>query len=141
LNDGTGIAISPDCITSEQFEQIVGQAWESSSDRDVKSVRTAVGLIQRDPTVGRLLEATRHQDAQLTALRLESGAWQKQIAALKAENAVIRHKNSAIDARLSAIELRMKRSGASHGHAANRKNAAGGGRSNLLGDPHRQRIR
>ena len=68
LNDGTGIAVSPDCITSEQFEQVVGQAWESSSDPDVKSVRTAVGLIQRDPTVNRLLQSSRNQTAQIAAL-------------------------------------------------------------------------
>ena len=68
LNDGTGIAVSPDCITSEQFEQVVGQAWESSADLGVKSVRTAVGLIDRDPTVNRLLDSTRRQAAQIAEL-------------------------------------------------------------------------
>jgi hypothetical protein len=44
-------------------------------------VRTAVGLIQRDPTVNRLLESTRRQAAQIAAL----------------------------DARLAAVELQLKK--------------------------------
>ncbi|HET9786391.1 MAG TPA: hypothetical protein VFP47_04620, partial [Pyrinomonadaceae bacterium] len=87
LNDGTGIAVSPERITSEQFEQAVGQAWESSADLGVKSVRTAVGLLRRDPTVTRLVDANRRQAKQIKALSdqlttLES-VMKKELAALK----------------------------------------------------------
>jgi hypothetical protein len=59
LDDGIGVAVSPECISPEQFERVVGQAWEASSDPGVKSVRTAVGLIRRDPTVRCLLQYSR----------------------------------------------------------------------------------
>ena len=66
-NDGTGIAVSPEEITPEQFDVVVGQAWESSKEAGIKLIRTAVGLIQRDPTVGRLI-ATNHQQAKRLAV-------------------------------------------------------------------------
>jgi hypothetical protein len=68
LNDGTGIAVSPERITAEQFEQVAGQAWETSADTNVKSVRIAVGLIRRDPTVRRLLQYSRDQGDRIDAL-------------------------------------------------------------------------
>jgi hypothetical protein len=91
-DDGTGVAVSPECITPAQFEQVVGQAWESSSNSAVKPVRTAVGLIQRDPTVNRLLELNRQQLAQIAALA----------------------------ARLTAIESRLNRKTAAHQSVAKR---------------------
>jgi len=87
LNDGTGVAVSPERITSEQFEQVVGQAWDSSVDSGVKSVRTAVGLLRRDPTVSRLVEANRRQARQLAVLSAQlatlESAMKKELAALK----------------------------------------------------------
>jgi hypothetical protein len=68
LDDGTGIAVSPELITAEQFAQVVAQAWESSADTGLKSVRAAVGLARRDPTVSRLLALNRQQSARLVAL-------------------------------------------------------------------------
>jgi hypothetical protein len=93
LNDGTGVAVSPEQITAEQFAQAVGQAWESSADEGVKSVRTAVGLIERDPTMSRLLEAHRKQTAQIAALA----------------------------ARLTAIEARINKESVAYRRVANRK--------------------
>jgi hypothetical protein len=91
-DDGTGVAVSPACITPEQFEQVVGQAWESSSNAGVKPVRTAVGLIQRDPTVKRLLDSNRQQSAEIAALA----------------------------ARLTAIESRLNKKTAAHQSVAKR---------------------
>jgi hypothetical protein len=68
LNDGTGIAVAPEHITMEQFAQVVGQAWESAAEVDVKSVRVAIGLIRHDPTVQRLVAHQQAQAEQLTAL-------------------------------------------------------------------------
>ncbi|HEX6624243.1 MAG TPA: hypothetical protein VF064_11055, partial [Pyrinomonadaceae bacterium] len=86
-DDGTGIAVSPERITPEQFEQAVGEAWESSADAGVKPVRTAVGLIQRDPTVRRLVAANRRQARQLAALGAQLAALEsrmnRELAALK----------------------------------------------------------
>ncbi|HEV7374042.1 MAG TPA: hypothetical protein VGN95_04970 [Pyrinomonadaceae bacterium] len=68
MNDGTGVAVSPERITSDQFEQVLGQAWEASDDPNVKSVRVAVGLLRHDPTVGRLLAYSRQQAAMIAAM-------------------------------------------------------------------------
>ena len=76
LDDGTGVAVSPERITSEQFKQAVGQAWEKSVDPGVKSVRIAVGLIQRDPTVSRLLESNRDQTARIAAMEARLNAFE-----------------------------------------------------------------
>jgi hypothetical protein len=105
LNDGTGIAISPESISPEQFAQVVGQAWESSADVGVKSVRTAVGLIQRDPTVGRLLEANRKQSAQIAALA----------------------------ARLTAIESRINKEPVAYRRGANQRGKVSSVRGRVVG--------
>mgnify|MGYP005848457017 CR=1 FL=1 len=78
LDDGSGIAVAPAAITPEQFAQVVGQAWESASDPGLKSVTVAVGLVQRDPTIARLLEQVQSQEARLAAIearltQLEAG--------------------------------------------------------------------
>jgi hypothetical protein len=85
LGDGIGVAVSPECITSEQFEQVVGQAWETSADSGLKSVRIAVGLIRRDPTVSRLLEYSRHQAAQIGTLQKQNVEFSSRLAALESK--------------------------------------------------------
>ncbi len=59
--DGTGLAVSPDTISADQFAQVVGQAWTSSAAADLKTVTVAVGLLRNDPTVA-------HLTARVTAL-------------------------------------------------------------------------
>ena len=44
LNDGTGIAVSPSAIKADQLSSIVGRAWESSADTELKTVNTLVGF-------------------------------------------------------------------------------------------------
>ena len=43
LNDGTGVAVSPEEMTANQHSLVVGQAWESSSAPGVKLINTFVG--------------------------------------------------------------------------------------------------
>ncbi|MEE8583765.1 MAG: hypothetical protein V3T83_02830, partial [Acidobacteriota bacterium] len=43
LNDGTGVAVSPEEMTANQHSLVVGQAWESSSAPGVKLINTVVG--------------------------------------------------------------------------------------------------
>jgi hypothetical protein len=76
LDDGTGVAVSPERITPKEFEQVVGQAWESSSEAKVKSIRIAVGLNRRDPTVNRLVEFNRSQAARIASLERRLGAFE-----------------------------------------------------------------
>ena len=43
-NDGIGIAKSQDSLSTQDRSRIVGRAWESSNDRGVKLINTAVGF-------------------------------------------------------------------------------------------------
>lgn len=84
-NDGVGVAVAPEAISAEQFAQVVGQAWESSTESGVKSVRVAVGLIRHDPTVQRLIENHQAQAEQLATLEARMAALEQ---ARPAANAV-----------------------------------------------------
>ena len=68
LDDGSGVAIAPEAITAAQFAQVVGQAWEDADNTGLKTVRVAVGLVQSDPTVVRLVERVQSQEARLAAI-------------------------------------------------------------------------
>ncbi len=68
LEDGTGIAVSPEAITADQFVQVVGQAWESSPDVNLRSVRVAIGLTRSNPFVKTLLDQNQQQADRITAL-------------------------------------------------------------------------
>ena len=53
--DGFGRAVAPNQITDKEFEQVLGQAWESSSISQPKQLRVVVGLIRPDPALKRVL--------------------------------------------------------------------------------------
>jgi len=76
-NDGIGIAVAPEQISAAQFAQVVGTAWDESADADVKSVRVAVGLLQHDPTVKRLVENNASQAEALSALEARVAALER----------------------------------------------------------------
>lgn len=48
LNDGTGIAVEPDMMTMEEFAKVLGRAWESNPNNEVKIINAAVGLKLKD---------------------------------------------------------------------------------------------
>lgn len=49
LNDGIGVAVSPDVIAAEQYREIVGVAWSSSFiDDGISAVNMAIGLNAND---------------------------------------------------------------------------------------------
>jgi hypothetical protein len=68
LNDGTGIAVSPNTLKPEHYNQIVGRAWESSSELGVKLINTVVGL--PNSALSELLKSKKQQIESLQA-RLE----------------------------------------------------------------------
>ncbi len=52
LNDGTGIAVSPNKITAEQYRKIVGVAWSASYLKDgISYINMATGLNTNDVSV------------------------------------------------------------------------------------------
>lgn len=46
--DGNAIAISPDEMTNQDFNKIIGVAWEDGQDRPFKQINTAIGLYQNN---------------------------------------------------------------------------------------------
>ncbi|NOX17699.1 MAG: hypothetical protein GXO87_05385 [Chlorobi bacterium] len=51
LNDGIGIAVSPEMMTAEEYAKTIGKAWASSQSESVKLVNVAVGMNLRDLAV------------------------------------------------------------------------------------------
>ena len=68
LNDGVGIAISPDEMKPMHYAQIVGQAWESSEETGVRLVNTLVGLKSNHTGMGRLLTLLQEQQKEIKNL-------------------------------------------------------------------------
>lgn len=67
-NDGTAIAVSPHDLSIDRHAHVVGRAWESSSDDDVKLVNTVVGLPDASGAAA-LVETTRRQASEIDSLR------------------------------------------------------------------------
>jgi hypothetical protein len=61
LNDGTALAVSPEDITLDQVDQLVGRAWESSESAGTKRINTVVGLDRTEV----LSDIIRRQSARL----------------------------------------------------------------------------
>jgi len=70
LNDGTGIAISPDLMKADQYAQVVGRAWESRGEEGIKAVNTAIGLASSSPGET-LISLLRTQQEEIAALKAE----------------------------------------------------------------------
>ena len=71
LNDGIGIAVSPKEMDSERCGQIVGRTMESSENKDVKLVRSVVGLHAASHALREVSQAKDRQIEELTS-RLDS---------------------------------------------------------------------
>jgi hypothetical protein len=65
LNDGTGVAVSPQEMTPAHYAQVVGRAWESSDEESIKTINTVVGLHSST------LNALQVQQEEIKALRAE----------------------------------------------------------------------
>lgn len=71
LNDGTGIAVAPQDLTPSQCGQIVGRAWESSDEVEVKRVNAAVGLDNSSAVATSLMSEMETLKAELQELKRE----------------------------------------------------------------------
>lgn len=70
LNDGTGIAVSPQNLTPDCYAQIVGKAWESSDDEGIKTINTVVGLQSGYPGA-EIASLIQNQQEEIKILRAE----------------------------------------------------------------------
>lgn len=91
-NDGVGIALAPEEMTGADFRQVVGQAWESSDDSEVKLIRAAVGMAANDAyglverqnqRIQKLEGRLAAQDAELAAMTARMEGLSRQMAALQ----------------------------------------------------------
>jgi hypothetical protein len=48
LNDGTGIAVSPNMMTIDEYSKIVGRAWSGSNNKGLKLIKVVVGVSSND---------------------------------------------------------------------------------------------
>ncbi|MFI5265025.1 MAG: hypothetical protein ACHQM6_10960, partial [Candidatus Kapaibacterium sp.] len=81
LNDGIGIAVSPDRITPEQFTMVLGRSWEASDFSGIKYVKVAVGLNAKA-----MSEIISHEQTEIDALQKEVNELRKtnsEVASLK----------------------------------------------------------
>src|SRR5690606_29697667 len=79
LNDGTGIAVSPQRIKPEQYGKIVGIAWSAASgDGKISMVNMAIGLNAND--VARLAV---QQEKRIAKLEKDFLTLEKRLAALE----------------------------------------------------------
>ncbi len=67
-NDGIGIAKSMDSLTIQDRTRIVGRAWESSKERGVKLINTAVGFAFGNDSLNDEMEQLSQLNNQLTKL-------------------------------------------------------------------------
>jgi hypothetical protein len=70
LGDGIGMAVSPDSIECGQYRQIIGQAWDSSSEEGVKMITVAIGFSSATPAAV-LAALVTNQQAELERLKEE----------------------------------------------------------------------
>ena len=91
-NDGTAIAISPAGVASLDRAQIIGRAWQSSNEPELKKVMVAVGLDRSEVAM-----------AQFRQLKTTVQRQQQEILALK--TSLSRYENLA--ARVEALQTRL----------------------------------
>ena len=75
-NEGIGIAVPPKELTAAQVIHMVGRAWESSQDKGIKLINTAVGMPQNHKILYTALKArdSRIADLELRLSVLEAGS-------------------------------------------------------------------
>lgn len=82
LNDGTGIPVSPETITPEQFESIVGIAWSAIPvTAGISIINMAIGLNTND-----LAKQVTKQAAQIKSLENTLASLEKRISSIESGN-------------------------------------------------------
>lgn len=78
LDDGTGVAVSPEVMTADEYAKVVGRAWDTSDAALLKMVNVAVGL-----NPGDIASFVKRQQGEVGELRAELDELKKQVAALR----------------------------------------------------------
>lgn len=80
LDDGTGIAVSPELMTIEDYAKVVAKAWSTSPNPDLGVVTAVVGLTQGD-----IAMFVKKQTNELQATKMELNILKKDFAAMRNE--------------------------------------------------------
>jgi hypothetical protein len=62
LNDGSGVAISPEAMTLSNYSQVVGRAWESAGPTELRAVNVAIGFHSATPLETMRAIASSHRE-------------------------------------------------------------------------------
>jgi len=106
LEDGTGIAVSPEMMTADEFLKVVGRAWSTSDSESLKLVNVVVGLnsgdiasiVKSQMEDNQLLESKLHTNMkELQQTRSELAALQNEVSNLKELNQKVRMLQEAFE--------------------------------------------
>lgn len=92
LGDGTGVAVTPDLMTADEYAKVVGRAWGASDGPLAKPVTVAVGLNQGD-----VAEVVRRQQAAFEAVRDELRVSGASVHDIEAELSELRARVERLD--------------------------------------------
>lgn len=80
FEDGTGIAVSPELMTADEYSKVVGRAWSASDNEFVKLINVAVGL-----NPGDIASIIKMQQVELEALKAQLTARDSDVRKMMAE--------------------------------------------------------
>lgn len=93
LNDGTGMAVSPDALTGDQIDQVVGVAWSYQPPvPGISLVNMAIGLNAND-----LAFVVKKQQMQIETLEQSLASLEERLAALETGTAVTPTRQAELD--------------------------------------------
>ncbi|NOX17700.1 MAG: hypothetical protein GXO87_05390 [Chlorobi bacterium] len=94
LNDGTGIAIAPELMTSDEFSRVIGKAWSASSGDNVSFVNVHIGVGTQD--VGYFMKRSKRSDEKISTnmAKIDKNLREVKAASKKLNNKLTNAKNS-----------------------------------------------
>ena len=70
-SDGIGIAVSPQQLSPQSYNTVIGRAWETAQEGGIKRIKVIVGLYASYPQVAELLPTMQAQQEDIKALKAE----------------------------------------------------------------------
>lgn len=112
LNDGTGIPVSPDAITAEQYESIVGIAWSATKvTAGISVINMAIGLHTND-----LAKLVKKQSVQIESLQNSMSSIEKRLSNIESgSNSQTQPNKPVIDSKApAAVEYTINAAEVNH---------------------------
>lgn len=97
--DGTGIAVSPEMMTADEFGKVVGRAWGSSDNEFLKLVNVVVGLNSGD-----IAGVIKKQQRESQSLKVQLNELKAEVAQLKSVEQKVARLQTAFDRILAGAD-------------------------------------